>query len=175
MSLEKKRRRLNIDIPSEDKSRLSLSHNAINRTDNEDAFNEEKDTVPCPTSNNAKHKLQKAWTMGMSTINGDISNMNTEELTQKEDNNKKFLYARVVHANHMIQHHMHESSEHQRVVDEYQFMADGGREMIPLELDKYKSDPVINQHIMQMIDTDMEILMELWKIWNGETPTKTSE
>ena len=111
----------------------------------------------------------------MSTINGDISNMNTEKLTQKEDNNKKFLYARVVHANHMIQHHMHEISEHQRVVDEYQFMADVGREMIPLELDKYKSDPVINQHIMQMIDTDMEILMELWKIWNGETPTKTSE
>ena len=62
-------------------------------------------------------------------------------------------------------------------------MADGGREMIPLELDKYKSDLVINQHIMQMIDTDIywyrqtfrEILMELWKIWNGETPMKTSE
>ena len=55
--------------------------------------------------------------------------------------------------------------------------------MIPLESDKYKSDPVINQHIMQMIDTDIywygqtirEILMELWKIWNGETPMKTSE
>ena len=55
--------------------------------------------------------------------------------------------------------------------------------MIPLESDKYKSDPVINQHIMQMIDTDIywygetfrEILMELWKIQNGETPMKTSE
>ena len=62
-------------------------------------------------------------------------------------------------------------------------MADEGREMIPLELDKYKSDPVINQHIMQMIDTDIywygqtfkEILMELRKIQNGETHTKTSE
>ena len=51
-------------------------------------------------------------------------------------------------------------------------MADGGREMIPLESDKYKSDLVVNQHIMQMIDTDIhwyeqtfrEILMELRKI-----------
>ena len=62
-------------------------------------------------------------------------------------------------------------------------MADRGREMILLESDKYKSDLVINQHIMQMIDTDIywyrqtfrEILMELRKIRNGETPTKTSE
>ena len=88
-------------------------------------------------------------------INGDISTMDTEELTQIEDHNKKFLYARAVHANHMIQHHMHEISERQRVVDKYQFMADEGREMILLESDKYKSDLVINQHIMQMIDTNI--------------------
>ena len=62
-------------------------------------------------------------------------------------------------------------------------MADEGRERIPLELDKYKSDLVINQHVMQMIDTDIywygrtfrEILMEVRKIQNGETPMKTSE
>ena len=88
----------------------------------------------------------------------------------------------MVHANHMIKYHMNGISERQRVVDEYRFMADEGREMIPLESDKYKSDLVINQHIMQMIDTDInwyeqtfrEIIMELWKIWNGETPTTTS-
>ena len=116
-------------------------------------------------------------------IDGDISMMDTDELTQIEDHHMKFLYARVVHANHMIQHHMHEISECQRVVDEYQFMANGGREMILLESDKYKSDPGINQHIMQMIDTDIywyeqtfrEILTELRKIRNGETPMKTSE
>ena len=83
----------------------------------------------------------------------DISMMNTAELTQIEDHNKKFLYARAVHANHMIQYHVHEILDRQRVVDEYQFMADRGREMIPLESDKYKSDPVVNQHIMQMINT----------------------
>ena len=62
-------------------------------------------------------------------------------------------------------------------------MSDGGREMIPLESDEYKSDLEVNQHTMQMIDTDIhwyeqtfrEIIMELRKIWNGETPMKTSE
>ena len=55
--------------------------------------------------------------------------------------------------------------------------------MIPLESDEYKGDPVVNQHTMQMIDTNIhwyeqtfrEIIMELRKIRNGETPTKTSE
>ena len=119
VSLEKKRRRLNRDIPSEDESQLSLSHNVITRTDNEDGLNEEKDTVPCPASNDDENKLQKAWTMGMPMIDGDISTMNTEELTQIEDCNKKFLSARAVHANHMIQYHMHEISECQQVVDQY--------------------------------------------------------
>ena len=44
----------------------------------------------------------------MPTIDGNISTMETEELEQIEANNKKFIYARAVHANHMIQHHMHE-------------------------------------------------------------------
>ena len=72
----------------------------------------------------------------------------------------------------MIQHHMYEISERQQVVDEYRSMANRGREMIPLESDQYKNDLVINQHIMQMIDTDIlwygetfrAILMKLWKI-----------
>ena len=62
-------------------------------------------------------------------------------------------------------------------------MADGGREMILLESDQYKNDPVINQHIMQMIDTNIfwygktfrAILMELWKIRNGESIAKPGE
>ena len=76
---------------------------------------------------------------------------------------------------------MNEISERQRVVDEYQSMANGGREMIPFESDKYKSDLVVNQHKMQLIDTDIhwyeqtfrEIIMELQKIQDGETPMKT--
>ena len=62
-------------------------------------------------------------------------------------------------------------------------MADEGRELIPLESDKHRRDPVIIQHTMQMIDIDIHwheqtfrvIVMELQKIRNGETPTKTNE
>ena len=57
--------------------------------------------------------------MGMPTINGDISTMDSEELTRIKDKNKNFLYARAVHTNHMIQHHMHEIPEHQYMVNKY--------------------------------------------------------
>ena len=78
---------------------------------------------------------------------------------------------------------MHKISERQQVVNEYRSMVNGGREMIPLESDQYKNDLVINQHIMQMIDTNiswyretsMAVPMELWKIRNGEITMKTSK
>ena len=161
---------MNRDIPSEDETQISL-------------INKETDTVHDPTRYDDENKSQNAWTMGMPTIDGDISTIDSEELTRIKDKNNKFLYARAVHENHMIQYHMHEISEHQQVVDEYQSMANEGRDTIPLESDMYKSDPVVNQHIMQMINTDIhwyeqtfrEIIMELRKTRNGETPTKPSE
>ena len=170
VSLEKKRRRLNRNTPNETESQLSLINRAI-------------DTVPHPTSNDDEDESRKAWTMGMPTNDGDISTINTEEPTQIEDRNKQFLYARAVHANHMIQYHTNEILERQRVVDEYRFMADEGRELIPLESNLHRSDPVIIQHTMQMIDTDIhwheqtfrDIIMELWKLRSGETPTKPIE
>ena len=113
VSLDKNRRQLNRDIPSEDENQLSLSHNKIYRADNEEEINKGKDTVPGPTSYDDEIESQKAWTLGMPMIDDDISTMDTEELEQIEDNNKKFLYARAVHANHMIQHHMHEILKHQ--------------------------------------------------------------
>ena len=100
VSLEKKRRRLNRDIPSEAKSQLIL-------------INKANDTVPCPTSDDDDDESQQAWTMGMSMNDGDISTIDSEELTRIKDKNKKFLYARAVHANHMIQYHMNEISERQ--------------------------------------------------------------
>ena len=51
VSLEKKRRRLNRDIPSEDKKQLSL-------------FNKEEDTVQGTTNHDYEIELQKVWTMG---------------------------------------------------------------------------------------------------------------
>ena len=183
VSLEKNRRWLNRDIPSEDVNNLSQSHNEISGIDRKEAINKEIDTVQGPTSYDEKIESQKAWTIEMPMMDGDISTMETDEQEQIEDNNKKFLDARAEHTNHMIQHHMHEILECQRVVEEYRSMANGERDMIPLESDQYKNDLVINQHIMQMIDTDISwyektfsaILMELRKIQNGETIAQTSE
>ena len=73
VSLEKKQRRLIRDIHSEDENQLSISHNEIYRTDNKEALNKEKDTVPGPTSYDDEIKSRKAWTMGMPMIESDIS------------------------------------------------------------------------------------------------------
>ena len=104
VSLEKKQRRLNRDIPSEENNQLSL-------------LNKESDTEQGLTAQGNEIESQEAWTMGMPSIDGDISTTDSEERKRIKD--KKFLYARAVHASHMIQHHMHEISECQRVVDEY--------------------------------------------------------
>ena len=83
----------------------------------------------------------------------------------------------------MIQYHMNEILECQREVDEYRLMADKGRELIPLESDMHRRDPLIIRHTMQMIDTHIhwhkqtfgDIIMELRKLRNGETTTKPNE
>ena len=170
VSLEKKRRRLNRDIPSEATNYLSR-------------LNEESDTKLGITTQDEEIESQEAWTMGMPSIDGDISTTNPSEQQIIEDKNKQFLYARAMHASHMIQHHMQGISERQRVIDKYQAMMDDGREMIPLDSDLHKSDPVIIQHIMQMIDTDIfwygetfkEVLTELRKKALNETTMYTGE
>ena len=147
------------------------------------AINKETNTVQGPISNNEENELQKAWTMEMPTMDSDISMTEADEEERIEESNKKFLYARAVHSNHMIQHHMQQILECHRVVNEYRSMAVGEREMIPLELNQYKYDPVINQHIMQMIDTDIfwykktfrAILMELQELQNGKMIALTSK
>ena len=106
-----------------------------------------------------------------------ISTTEADEKERIEESNKNFLYARAIHSNHMIQHHMQQILEHQRVVDKYRSLGDEERDMILLESSLYKTDLVINQHTMQMIDTDISwyektfgaILIELWKIQNGKT------
>ena len=113
-------------------------------------------------------------------------NISTTEADEKEgieESNKKFLYARAIHSNHMIQHHMQQILECRRVVDKYRSLAKEERAMILLELSLYKTDLVINQHIMQMIHTDISwyektfgaILIELQKIQNGITNMQISE
>ena len=78
---------------------------------------------------------------------------------------------------------MNEILERQCVVDEYRLMADEGRELIPLESDMHRCDPLIIPHTMQMIDTNIhwheqtfrDIIMELQKLRTREISTKPNE
>ena len=72
-------------------------------------------------------KSQKVWTMEMLTNDGDISTTMINGIKQAREDYKKFLYARAIHSNHMIQYHMQQIMEHQKVVDEYRStLYDGG-------------------------------------------------
>ena len=88
------------------------------------------------------------------------------------DDEKKFLYARVVHSNHSIQYHMHQIMEGQRVVNEYRNMTMEGMDLIPLEVNLHKYDPVIISQIINMIETDNfwhhktfeSVMSDLWNM-----------
>ena len=67
---------------------------------------------------------------------------------------KKFLYARATHSNHVIQYHTQQIMERQKVVNEYRSMMMEGMSLIPLELNSYKSDPVVISHTIQIIEVD---------------------
>ena len=58
-----------------------------------------------------ENESQKAWTMEMLTNDGDISTNTMNEVESMSDDEKMFLYARVVHSNHSIQYHMHQIME----------------------------------------------------------------
>ena len=53
---------------------------------------------------------------------GDISTNMMNEEESISDDEKRFLYTRVVHTNHSIQYHMHKIMEQQRVVNKYRNM-----------------------------------------------------
>ena len=120
-----------------------------------------------------KNLSQKAWTMEMLTNGGDIlTNTRNEEESMTEDE-KKFLHARAVHSNHLIQHHMHQIMERQRVVDEYRNMTMEGMNLIPLESNLHKSDSVIISQIISKIEVDNfwhrktfeSVMSNLWNMW----------
>ena len=115
--MEKKQRRLNRDIPREKVHNISQRHNETKENDYKMVINKETNTVQGPISNDEENESHKEWTMEMLMMDGNISTTEADEEEQIEESNKKFLYARAVHANHMIQHHMQQLLEHQRVVD----------------------------------------------------------
>ena len=107
-----------------------------------------------PADDDDENESRKAWTMEMLTNDSNIStNMMNEEESVSEDE-KKFLYARVVHSYHSIQYHMHQLMEQQRVVDEYRNMTMEGMNLIPQESNIHKYDSVIISQIINMIEAD---------------------
>ena len=63
------------------------------------------------SDDNDKNEPQKAWTMEMLMNDSDISMSMVNEPEQMSEEDKKFLYARVVHSNPSIQYHMHQIIE----------------------------------------------------------------
>ena len=116
-----------------------------------------------PTNDDDENELHKAWTIEMLTNDGDISMsmMNEVELISEDD--KKFLYARAVHSNHLIHYHMHQIIEQQKVVNEYRSMTMEGRNLTPLESNLNKYDLVIISQIWhhKMFES---VLSNLWNM-----------
>ena len=118
------------------------------------SINKSMSEVQGATDDDNKNESRKAWTMEMLMNNGDISANTTNEEESMSDDEKMFLYARAVHSNQLIQYHMHQIMERQRVVDEYRNMTMEGMDLIPLESNLHKFHPVIILQIINMIESD---------------------
>ena len=98
----------------------------------------------------------------MTTMNG---------VKQAREDYKKFLYARAIHSSHVIQYHMQQILEQHKVVNKYRSMMEDRMDLIPLESNLYKSDPVVISHIIHMIEADNfwhqqtfeAVLADLWR------------
>ena len=67
--------------------------------------------VQGPSDDNDENKSQKAWTLEMLRNDGDILMGMMNEPKQVSEEDKKFLYARAAHSNHLIQYHMQQIIE----------------------------------------------------------------
>ena len=110
--------------------------------------------VQGPMSDNNEINSQKAWMMEMPLNNGYILTTMMNEPKQASGDYKKSLYARATHSIHVIQYHMQQISEQQKVVNEYRSMMEDRMDFTPLELNLYKSDLAVISHIIHMIEVD---------------------
>ena len=174
VQLERKKRRLNESTPIENAHGVSQSDTSINENHTENSLNKVTTVVQGPSDDNDENELWKAWTMEMLMNNGNISICMMNEPEQVSEEDKKFLYARAVHSNHLIQYHMQQIIEQQKVVDEYRSMTMEGMGLTPLESNLHKYDLVIISQIIQMIEVDnfwhqktfKSILTDLQRMWN---------
>ena len=154
VSLERKRRQLNKTTPNEYIHDVSQSDISLNENPTENTFDNVATVVQGPTGDDDKNKSQKVWMMEMLTSDGDISMTTMNGPEQVSEDYKKFLYARDTHSNHVIQYHMQQIIERQKVVDEYRSMMMVGMSLIPLELNLHKNDAVVISQIIRMIEVD---------------------
>ena len=154
MILERKRRWLNENNPDKKSDNYNQSDAPISKRSTVNSFIELTSEVQGPADDDNENESRKAWTMEMQMNNSDISTNTTNEGESMSDDEKMFLYARVVHSNHLIQYHMHQIMERQRVVDEYRNMMMEGMDLIPLESNLHKYNLVIISQIINMIKLD---------------------
>ena len=141
--LERKRRRLSENDPNKKSDNYNQSDASINKRSTVNSINESTSEVQGPMDDDNKNESRKAWTMEMLMNNGDISANMTNRVESMSDDEKMFLYARAVHSTHLIQYNMHQVMEQQRVVDKYRNMTMEGLDLIPLESNLHKFNPVI--------------------------------
>ena len=152
--LERKKRRFNNNNPEEKTDDNNQCDTPISEKGTENSINEIAPMAQGPTEDNNKNELRKAWTMEM-LMNGVDNSANTSsEEESMSDDERMFLYARAVHSNHLIQYHMHQIMERQKVIDEYRNMTMEGMDLILLESNLHQYHPVIISQIINMIESD---------------------
>ena len=154
MILERKRRRFNENNPNKKSDGDSQSDTPISEKSTVNSINKSTLVAQGPADDDDKNESRKAWTMEMLMNDSDILSNTMNEEESMSDDEKRFLYARVVHSNHLIQYHMHQIMERQRVVDEYRNITMEGMNLIPLESNLHKYDPMIISQIINTIETD---------------------
>ena len=129
--LERKGRQFNENNPDQKPHGDNQSDTLISENRTVKSINKSTMVAQGPVDDDDEDKSRKAWTMEMLMNDGDISTSMTNEQESMRENDKKFLYARVVHSNHSIQYHMHQIIEQQKVVDEYRSMTMEGMDLTP--------------------------------------------
>ena len=130
VSLEKIRRQLNETTPDKNVHDVSQSDVSLNENPTGNTFNNEATVVQGP-SDDDEIKSRKAWMMERLMTDGNMSMTMMNGLEQVSEDYKKFLYARATHSNHVIQYHMQQIMDRQKVVDEYRSMMMEGMSLIP--------------------------------------------
>ena len=117
---------------------ISQSDILLNENTTRNTFNNEVTTVQDPSYDDNEIELQEAWTMEMQKNNSDILIPMMNGLKQAREDHNKFLYARAIHSNHVIQYHMQQIMEQRKVVDEYRSMMVEGIDLTTLESNLFK-------------------------------------